>query len=543
MRRMAAITAFAVCVMAVTIVLAIAALVSRHRAVVTQHKAVVAQQAAQRRQKQAEGLVNFMLGDLNDKLAQVQRLDIMQSVDDKAMAYFESLPNTDVTPEALAQRAKALEKIGSVRRNTGHLDGSLAAYRASASISSKLAAAASTNVARQVAYSRALAFIGLIQYEQGKLEDAQHDWETAREVLLPSLKRVPHEVSVLEQLTFLDNDLSHVQAANGQLDAAIALSRERLALDERLVGAKPHDTDYWDDMGGAHNELGRLALQRGDLATTVAEYRADDAIQTRLSARNPHDNSQRENMFRVRAILGRTLALVGDIQTAIHDLQQSAEMATQLSQFDSNNTDVKDELALYSSQLARLQRLDGDIPSATVSSARAITLLETLTKEHPDQQSWQNHYATALTERAAELRAIGDIDAARTSAQEALDILAPILAKRPGERDTLLAVMTAKLLLATVTPDTHSAQSLRNQALQTMRAAKSGRDDPRLLALEVEALLDSGRRTEAQSTIARLRASGYRDPAFVAELNQAHIDYRPDDSTAPKDAGDDTSRP
>ena len=63
-----------------------------------------------RRQKQAEGLVDFMLGDLNDRLAQVDRLDIMQDVDDKAMKYFQSLPNTDVTLEALAQRAKTMEK-------------------------------------------------------------------------------------------------------------------------------------------------------------------------------------------------------------------------------------------------------------------------------------------------------------------------------------------------------------------------------------------------------------------------------------------------
>ncbi|MDE2258559.1 MAG: toll/interleukin-1 receptor domain-containing protein, partial [Xanthomonadaceae bacterium] len=60
-RRMTAIAALAVIVMLVTSVLAVYALISRRQA-------VVAQQSAERRQKQAEDLVGFMLGDLNDKL-------------------------------------------------------------------------------------------------------------------------------------------------------------------------------------------------------------------------------------------------------------------------------------------------------------------------------------------------------------------------------------------------------------------------------------------------------------------------------------------
>ena len=110
-RRMAAITVLALVVMLVTSYLAV--------------QAMIAQRSAERRQKQAESLVNFMLGDLNDKLTQVQRLDIMEAVDDQAMRYFLSLPTTDVTDEALAQRAKALVKIGSIRLDQGDLSAAM----------------------------------------------------------------------------------------------------------------------------------------------------------------------------------------------------------------------------------------------------------------------------------------------------------------------------------------------------------------------------------------------------------------------------------
>jgi tetratricopeptide (TPR) repeat protein len=524
-RRMTAIAAVALVVMAVTIVLAIAALVSRHRAVIAQHEAVVAKQAAQRRQKQAEDLVNFMLGNLNDKLAQVSRLDIMQSVDDKAMAYFQSLPNTDVTPKALAQRAKALEKIGSVRMDQGQLPAALKAFRASTRISSELAAKNPADIERQVAYSRTLAFIGMVHWSQGKPDAALQDWETARKALQPSLRRAPDALPVLEQLTFLDDDIGHVLAARGQPDAAVGLAQERLRLDQKLVAARPDNVEYKSDLGGAHNELGRLALQHGDLISAIAEYHADDAIETSLSTRNPKDNDQREITMNVRAILGRTLVLGGEVTTGMRDLQQAVEIAGQLTQVDATQTSFQEHLALYSTQLARLQRLSGDLPTARTSTARSVRSLRALVKKDPTNYIGQSYYTGALTEQAAESLAVNQPGAAHDQIQRALQILEPMLAKHPDDRETLLAATTARLLSAETDPEPQAAQSQRERVLGTLQTVKTSRTDPRLVALQVEALLALGRKAAAQPLIKQLWASGYRDPALLVVMHREHIDY------------------
>ncbi|HEX5124461.1 MAG TPA: toll/interleukin-1 receptor domain-containing protein, partial [Rhodanobacteraceae bacterium] len=70
--------------------------------------AVIARHAAERRQKQAEDLIGFMLGDLDNKLRQVNRLDILESVADKAVKYFASMPLADVNDATLAQGVRAL---------------------------------------------------------------------------------------------------------------------------------------------------------------------------------------------------------------------------------------------------------------------------------------------------------------------------------------------------------------------------------------------------------------------------------------------------
>ena len=533
MQRMIALTSLALLVMAVTIVLAVFALISRHAAVIAeqkaltaQHTAVIARQAAVRRQKQAEGLVDFMLNDLTLKLEAESHLDILTSVDDKALAYFKSLPSADVNDTTLVQRAEAIERIGSDRMLAGHPAAALAAFHASASISSKLAAAASANGARQIAYSRTLTYIGLIHHRQGDLVAAQREYAKAAHALQSSLKRTPNDLSLLQQLSYVKNNGGHVLQDRGHLKAAQAEYEAMAEMGKKLVSAKPDVPAYAIILLESHVSLAHLAMQRGDLGAVIAEYRAGDAAATRAN-KTANNNVVRDFILDGRTQLGGALRLVGDSENAEHTLQQASDMARQLVSSDPKNTDFQSDSSSNSSQLASLQRLNGNLPDAIKLNTQVVATLATLIRKDPANHEWQHQYAVALTEQVAELRASGNRNAARRSAERALHILAPSLTKHPDDRNTLLGTMTAKLLLASVTDNPQSARALREQALGTMQSVKTGGDDPRLLALRVEALLALDRKADAQRLIKQLWNCGYRDSGFVDVLKRAHIDYPP----------------
>ena len=517
-RRMTAIAALAVAVMAITTTLAIAALFARHAAVVASH-------AAERRQKQAEGLVTFMLGDLNDKLAQVSRLDILEAVDDHAMSYFQSLPTADVTDEALAQRAKALEKIGSVRLDQGRLPAAMASYQAALKLTAALANAAPTDAPRQLAYAEIWAFIGMTHWAQGQLDAAQQGFESAQKILQRAQSHSENNLQLQFQLATIDNNIGHVLEARGQLDEAALQYQKMLALCLKLAAAQPDNAEWTAQLGTAHNNLGKMALLRGDLAMAVAQYAADDRIESELAARDPKDNNQQEAMAIVRAILGRSLALSGDVAAGMRDLQQAVDIATHLTTVDPNNTSFQEDLALYASQLSRLRRLSGELPAANALTAQSRAIFLALTRQDPANSGWQREFAETQIEQAEQSRAARHADAARAQAQSALRILDPLLARQPDDRATLLASVGAKLLLAAVTEDVQAVQQLRNGAMHAMQAVKSGGGDPRLLALQVEALLTLGKKAEAQPVIRQLWNSGYRDAALIALLQRARIDY------------------
>ncbi|WP_267224398.1 TIR domain-containing protein [Dyella silvae] len=517
-RRMTALAALAVAVMAVTTTLAITAVIARNAAVVASH-------AAERRQKQAENLVDFMLGDLGDKLQQVSRLDIIESVDDQAMRYFQSLPIMDVTDESLAQRTKALERIGSVRLDDGHLPAAMESFRAAAQIHETLIQRDPKSTDRLLAYARLQAFIGLTYWRQGQLDDAKATFETARTTLNHAASMASHDPTLMFELAMVENNIGHVLEAKGQLEEAAAPYHNELALCQQLVAIKPGNTDWNVQLGSAHNNVGKLALMRGDMSTAVAEYAADNAIETRLFERDPKDNSQKENVVTSRAILGRTLALTGDTGAAAQDLQQALDMAEQLRALDAKNATSMEDYALYSSQLSRLMRLTGNTAEATRLLNQSLEAFATLVKQDPSDAGWQREFAEAQTEQAEQLRNAARRDQALTQAQAAVATLSPLLAKHPHDRATLLATVRAQYVLATLTDDPHAAQQLLEDALALTRAVTGGKDDPRLLSQQVSVLVALGRTDEARPLIQKLWDTGYRDLALVNLLKHEHIDY------------------
>ena len=511
-RRMAIITAAALVIMAVTTTLAITAVIARND--------------AERRQKQAEDLVGFMLGDLNDKLAQVSRLDIIEAVDDKAMAYFKSLPVSDISDEAVVQRAKALERIGSVRRDQGHLPAALESYEASLKLISAHALAAPRDVSLQLAHAQTVAYIGTTHWYQGDLDAAERDFRSAESILEGAATIDGSASQLLQQKQIVQNNLGHILESRGHLDEALAAYTIALELGKDLVAADPGSVERAEQLGRAHNNLGKIALIRGDLVTAVAEYAADDRIETELSARDPRNNDQRQNVFRVRAILGRTWALVGETDAAIKAMREAVEIAEQLRQQDPTITSLQENLALYRMQLSRLLRVTGKLSEAIELTDKSLQNFAKLTEQDPANTSWQREYAEVRTEHAVQSLATGSREEANKSARDALFWLNPAFEKNPDDRATLLATLNARVLAAVLAGEPEASKLLRS-CVEAITRTKTGVDDPRLVALNVSVLLGLGRKGEAQNLIARLHNSGYRDPQFVHELGLAQIDYPP----------------
>ena len=502
-QRMLAVTSIAVAVMLVTSFLAV--------------QAVIARQAAERRQKQAEALVGFMLGDLNDKLSEVSRLDILEGVHDHAMEYFESLPDTDVTPQVLDQRARALMRIGNVRQDQGHLDKAMQSYQAAERLAARLAREAPRSVPRQLMQADLLAYIGTIHWYQGDLDQAKARYEDSQAVLLRAQALAPSDPVLLFQLATLENNAGHVLESRGDLDDAVAHYRRMLGVMQQLVASDPTKVEWQNQLGLAHNNLAKMALMSGDLPGAIAQYRADVAIETALARRDARNNSQAERRLLARGALGRTLALGGALEEGARELQAALDEARRLLRLEPDSASYAEDVALYAAQLARLRRLQGQAQAASDLVALALATCDQLLAKDASQPGWLRMRADTLVEKAQLARTPAE---ARELLASALQVLDPQLVQSPEDRSTLLSTVGARLRMAALSAGADEA-SLRD-SLAACDRVRSGQADPRLRALRAELLLrlDPAR---GQGLARALWQDGYRDAAFAQLLDDRGV--------------------
>ena len=525
-RRMAAITALALLVMAVTTTLAITAVIARNAA-------DVARVAAERRQKQAEDLVGFMLGDLGDKLGEVHRLDILQSVDDKAMAYFAALPTADVTDVALAQRVTALQKIGSVRMELGHVPAALETYQAASALAAEIAQRAPADIDRQAAYGDSLKWVGQAWWYQGDLDHALQNFTAATTSLRRPVAAKPADNDLAFDLATAETNTGRVLEARGELDAAGTRYEAARTLFAQLVARQPGETRWQSYLGDAWNSLGKLAFEQGRLDQAIAAYRTDHGIKAALAARDTANHEAQEGLLVSNAILGRLLAACGENDAALQRDGEAVASAKALMAFDPANTAWREYVALYSQQLGALLRQLGRLDAAADADGDAVRMLAALATTDASNTDWQQELAQSRLESARLELARGAIGRAREQAAPALATIRTLLAKRPDDRGSLLLASQAYAVMGRIEAqrDPNAARDFWVQARDAVAPAARSGNDPNLLAAWTGALLLLGDTDAARPLVARLSAMGYRTPDLVALAASRQLDW-PDDTAS-----------
>lgn len=521
MRRMAAITAAAVIVMAVTTLLAIGALIERHAA-------VIAQQAAVRRQKQAENLVRFMLGDLYDRLAQVGRLDIMEAVDDKAMAYFQSLPTADVTDLALTQRVKALQEIGASRETEGELGKALETYRSASILAAKLLRRAPTDVMRQAAYANTLTWIGRVDWYQGKLPQAGEKFRAASELLRKAALARPGDAQLAQQLSSALVNTGRVLEAHGDFSAAkpyYEAARDNYA---RLSKRDPTDPEWALQLAYTYNDLGKLAFEQGRLDPAISDYRADQGLKAALAARDPNNQEVREGLLVSDAILGRMLGWCDDMGGALRFTGLAVASSRKLMAFDPKNKEWADFFALYSQQMGGLLRQGGQPHMAAAADDDAVRVLSALAAQDPGNASWQQDLAQSRLELSRLQLARNDVNGAASAASATKAAVERLLRDSQGDRSLILLAAQADLVLGQIETERKNSAAARQYwslARDLILPATRSGADPNFLAASAEALLRLSQTGAARPVVAELNTMGYRTPDFVAVVTHSRLAY------------------
>ncbi|HYD36645.1 MAG TPA: hypothetical protein VEA60_03470, partial [Allosphingosinicella sp.] len=309
--------------------------------------ALNARAEAERQRRSAEDMVEFMLTDLRTKLEGVQRLDVFDAVNQRALRHYAAQDLDDLPADSLERRARLLQLIGKDDLKRDKPDQALAHFREAARTTAALLADDPDDPARIFAQSQSEYWVGFVDYDR---------------------KNYPA--------------------------ARIAFERYR-AHAERLVAIDPANVEWLKEAGYAAGNLCVIALEppRDEKAAlrlcTVALRRIEQAHAR--SGLGPEA---------IAALLNRHLWMMkawnanGDWDAVLRHKARQEELMESLLKLDPANLDHQDIWVNAQIGIAEILIEHGDLGEARTRLERAAPTLSRLRSHDPANASWR-----ALEER------------------------------------------------------------------------------------------------------------------------------------------------
>ena len=434
-----------------------------------------AQQRAEQHRVDAEGLMGFMLGDFVDKLRPLGRLDLLDSVSARALAYLSGGKTDDGGEAALTQRAKTLQLIAEV--DIGRANG----------------AAATTAL------------------------------QAARLILGRQVAAAPRDKALLKDLGANAFWLGQIAFDRNAWDVAATEFGAYLAASDRLAAIDPQDPDGWIEQSYARNSLGSVALRRGANAEAVDQFASSVALKRRALAAKPGDTALAADLADSLSWQATASEALGRLDAAQALFEQELAQLVPLHAATPGDALWTHRLADAHWHLGQLQLARGHAGEAAAAQARAVALLAGVAAQDPSNRQWQVDLAImTLNELDAE-RALADADPrALLKRLLALDGKLAALGAREPERADLAHAMgrtqqrlgAVYVQLGQAGPARARADSALAQLAPLVAAAPAG------VALRASL-------AEAWLLRADIDAAGGQQAAVQADCGQARAQLRP----------------
>lgn len=475
--------------------------------------AVLAREDATARRDQAEDLIGFMLGDLRRKLRGVGRLDVLDSVGEKAMAYFAAVPPAALSDDEVRRRSQAIYQIGEVRKERGDLEGAAARFKESLDLIAALAQRDPGNPEWQVSLAASHFYVGDALRLQGDLAGAMRHFSVYRDIGDALAARDPSNHTWLLESSYGHSNVAAVLEALGDLEGARRELGLSLDLKRRLAAARPEHRESQEALGTGHNRLAVVLEKLGDGRSALQQHLADFEIRKGLAARHADDMSAQQRLAISASFVARLAHDHGDDTRAreIYGLRLST--LERLAAREPSNADWQRELGIAEARMAGLERLAGNLPAAAARAYRAKAILTPLADKDLSLLRRRRDAAEAEVELASVHLQAGRTAAALVEASRAVVALEAVLARSPADLDARRQLAEGYLVSADAAARQGASERSRaflEHARATLEPVATTARERRLQKTWTLVLRGLGRKGEADAVAARLRESGFR---------------------------------
>lgn len=335
--------------------------------------------SAEQRRADTEDLLDFMLGDMHERLDALGRLDLLDAVTERAMVVLSHGWQTG-EPDDVLRQARALREVGEIRFTRGDLKSA------------------------QKAFGSADASLHLLSAQYPKLP------------------------AIYAELGKLDFWRGQVAARRNHPDEAYVAWMAYLADAEQRAALEPAAPDAWLELSYANNCLGTHALQVDRLDEAVARFNQSVALKKRILSIHATDHKAWLELADTLSWLALAEQQQGNLRLTLATLKAERQAV-----FAGREAGPPTNLWRYRNALADLHvaKAEGDLgfaAQAAMDYSDATASFSELVDEIPDNQSWQRDLAYALLQQGWLAYGMNNPRLALRKLSEAEDILRRLLA-------------------------------------------------------------------------------------------------------------------
>ena len=396
----------------------------------------VARQLAENARSESEKLVGFLLDEFYEELEPTGRVEIVQKLADRAVAYYDNLPPELVTNQTRYYHGMALVRKSSAMGAGGDMDGAARVADEAAGIFTQLRAGGDKSEEAALGLALAKFTRAHTSFTRMNMEDYQDAAQLLRPFVATGHASRATKLALADTLNFLCHlvpfkegvadceesrkiladmgalDLSDLTAASIYADVADSQARVEQRLDksdeaarlerivaemgEKVLVKRPGDLRAMRDVYFAHEMLGSISRENEDLVESEAEFRKALDWSKTYCQFNPADSEGWVLRGTVGNELYRVLYEQGRISEALQEVRTTSDVIL------AGPTDANLNDAYYGSLLLTtiLEVQMGQMPAAKEAEAKG-------------EQMTKVYMRTAGTEDAFKETVMVDLDLLR----------------------------------------------------------------------------------------------------------------------------------
>jgi tetratricopeptide (TPR) repeat protein len=350
--------------------------------------AIQARDSAREQRRQAEGLIGFMLGDLKDKLEPIGKLDALDGVGGRVLAYYQHESINDLPDAALTQRSQALSLMADVATQRGNTDSALRLYRESMAGTAEAIRRKPDDPQRLFDHAQNVFYVGAIAYGRGQLDEAAARFGEYKQLADRMVALDPNNMKWrMEQQNSLAN-LGSVRLAQRRFAEAAALSEQAVQAIQALSAFDPKNRDYQESLVESLAWSADAERDAGHLNTAVALRQRHVAMLHALLSRSA-DVSYRSRLVTAERKLAFLYAMRGQIDLAMQHMNVAAAEGDVLTRIEPDNGKWLELDAQAKNIFAYLLLVSGEADEATAQNEASCGIVSSLLKKDPSSADWR----------------------------------------------------------------------------------------------------------------------------------------------------------